>query len=196
LRSKPFEHHRCCRAIRNPVGQDDEPIGRHHAHFRIRALRTAAISDPIPYLDIGHAGPDSFDNTGRLSAETGGKRHFVEPAAVIRFDVVQTDGRMTHAGLPGPGLADAHFFPLQYFGPAGLRKTDGMRHDGSPSWNLAVSWRLPRNQGVIRIRPSTITWSSFAFDCSKLDRDARVTDADLFLPQHVEERFRLVVGPH
>ena len=128
LHGEPLEHERRRHALGHAVGQLDQPIGRHHPNFRIRAWRAAAVCDAIAGLDVADAGPDCLDYTGAFAAETRRQRELIQPATLISIDVIEPDRGLAHARFAGCGIADRDLLPLQHFGTAGLVNANGMRH--------------------------------------------------------------------
>src|SRR5262249_44151015 len=76
------------------------------------------VGDPISDRDVGDAGSDRLDHAGTLAAEHERQLVRVQPGAVVDVDEVDAARPVSHADLPGAGVADGDVGQVQLFSAA------------------------------------------------------------------------------
>src|SRR6185369_8300188 len=142
-RGQALQHQRSGRFVADRIRDRDRAIRRNVGDLRIRAERSGSISDAIADFPARDVLSDLFDDTGSFEAEARWKRQRIEPAAVIRIDVVEPDRTMADAHPSRHRAAGVGLLEAKHFGAAVLVNANCARHCVCPQ-RPALARSLPR----------------------------------------------------
>jgi hypothetical protein len=99
LNGEALQHERRGNAIGDIRRKLDQPIGRHHARFAVRAERPAAVRDAIPGATRSTPGPTASTIPAASMPMPLGNGNLVNAGAMVRVDVVDADSQCDVRGL-------------------------------------------------------------------------------------------------
>ena len=131
LGSEALQHHRRRLLEADIIGQLDQMLDVDIARLGVGAGRRR-IGDAVADLEARDVGAERGDDAGALAAGNERQLCRIEPGAEIDVEVIDADGVMADARLPGAGRGQLDLLQLQDFRTAGLMDADGA-HDLSLS---------------------------------------------------------------